>query len=382
MIRPLCRIVQKAEILMTDPRVEKLARTLVEYSVAVQPGETVVLMGDVSGLPLVRETYKRVVQAGGNCVVTLSDEIMNDTFLRQASDEQIDWISPLEHWAAEEAKVLINIRSTSNTRRSSSIDPKRMAHRALSRTGLAKIRFARSASSDQRWTLTQFPTEAYAQEADMSLEEFEDFVYSATYADQPDPVACWRAVSESQQKYVDWLKGRKNVVVRGPNVDLTLSIEGRTFINSDGKHNMPSGEIFTGPVENSANGWVRFTYPAIREGRIVDGVELRFKNGRVESATAQKNEAYLLTQIDSDPGARYLGEFAIGTNFGIQRFTGNILFDEKIGGSFHMALGRGYPETGSKNESAIHWDMICDMRDGSEITVDGELFYKNGQFAF
>jgi aminopeptidase len=373
---------KKAEILMTDPRVEKLARTLVEYSVAVQPGETVVLMGDVSGLPLVRETYKYVVQAGGQCIVALSDEIMGDTFMRCASGEQIDWISPLERWTAEEAKVLINIRSTSNTRRSTSIDPKRMARRAVSHSAIGKIRFARAATNDQRWTLTQFPTEAYAQEADMSLEEFENFVYSATYADQPDPVACWRAVSLSQQKYVDWLKGRKNVVVRGPNVDLTLSIEGRTFINSDGKHNMPSGEIFTGPVENSVNGWVRFTYPAIREGRIVEGVELRFKEGRLESATAQKNEAYLLTQIDSDPGARYLGEFAIGTNFGIKRFTGNILFDEKIGGSFHMALGRGYPETGSKNESAIHWDMICDMRDGSEITVDGELFYKNGQFAF
>jgi len=367
---------------MTDPRVERLAATLVSYSVAVQPGETVFLTGDISALPLIRETYKEVIKAGGQCLVSLVDEVMGDQLLRLANDSQLEWISPVEQWHAEHAKVAINIRGTSNTRRSTSIDPKRMALRSLSRKALTKVRFDRAASNDQRWTLTQFPTEAYAQEADMSLEEFEDFVYGATFCDQPNPVARWRELGANQQKYVDWLRGRKQVVVRGPNIDLSLSIDGRTFINSEGTHNMPSGEIFTGPVENSVNGWVRFTYPAIREGRIVDGVELNFQDGKVVKATAKKNESYLLAQIDSDPGARYLGEWAIGTNFGIQRFTGNILFDEKIGGTIHMALGRGYPETGSRNDSAIHWDMICDMRNGSEILVDGDLMYKNGKFMF
>ena len=214
----------------------------------------------------------------------------------------------------------------------------------------------------------------------MSLPEYENFVYSATFADQPDPVACWRGVHDTQQRLVDWLKGKKQMVARGPNIDMTVSIDGRTFINSDGRRNMPSGEIFTGPVEDSASGWVKFSYPAIRGGQAVEGVEFEFEAGKVVQARASKNEAYLLSQLDSDAGARFLGEFAVGTNYGIQRFTKSILYDEKIGGTLHMALGAGYPETGSVNQSSIHWDFICDMRQDSEILVDGELFYKNGQF--
>jgi aminopeptidase len=214
----------------------------------------------------------------------------------------------------------------------------------------------------------------------MSLRDYEDFVYAATFADQDDPVACWRGIHDTQQRLVEWLRGKKDVRVRGPNIDMTLSIEGRAFVNSDGHRNMPSGEIFTGPVEESANGWVKFTYPAIRAGYEVQGVEFEFKDGRVAQARARKNEAYLLSQLDSDAGARYLGEFALGTNYGIQRFTKSILYDEKIGGTLHMAVGRGYPETGSKNRSSVHWDFICDMRQDSEIWVDGELLYKNGVF--
>lgn len=214
----------------------------------------------------------------------------------------------------------------------------------------------------------------------MSLRDYADFVYKATFVDQPDPVQCWNDLYHEQQRLVDWLKGKKEVTVRGPHIELNLSIEGRTFINSDGKNNMPSGEIFTGPVEQSVNGWVQFTYPAIRDGREVEGVELRFEAGKVVQATAKKNQDYLLSCLDSDAGARYLGEFAIGTNYGIQRFTKSILYDEKIGGTLHMAVGSGYPETGSQNQSSIHWDFICDMREDSEIYVDGELFYKNGQF--
>ena len=188
---------------------------------------------------------------------------------------------------------------------------------------------------------------------------------------------------ESKQKSaIDFIQGKSQVILRGPNVDLTLSIKGRTFDNSFGTFNMPDGEIFTGPVENSVNGWVKFTYPAIYGGVAVEGAELTFNRGRVETAKADKQQDYLLKMIESDAGSRYLGEFAIGTNADIDRFTGNILFDEKIGGTFHMALGAGYPETGSKNKSAIHWDMICDLRKDLEITVDGELFYKNGQFIF
>ena len=367
---------------MVDPRVEKLARLLVEYCTAVKPGDKVRLSGELSALPLLRETYKYAVLAGGQVVLQIDDEYCDDILARHGNNEQLSWVSPNERWTAEESDVRITIRATQNTRRRSSLDPKRGVISDKAARALAKTRAERTAAGLHRWVLTQYPTEAYAQETDMSLEEFEDFVYKATFADQPDPVARWNAVRDSQQKYVDWLKGRKEMVARGPNIDMKVRIEDRTFINSDGKRNMPSGEIFTGPVEDSAEGWVRFTYPAIRGGRQVEGVELRFEGGKVVNATARKNQDYLLAQLDSDPGARFLGEFAIGTNYDIDRFTGNILFDEKIGGTLHMALGNGYIETGSKNQSAIHWDMICDMREESEILVDGELLYRNGKFVF
>jgi aminopeptidase len=214
----------------------------------------------------------------------------------------------------------------------------------------------------------------------MSLEEFADYVYGTTYADTEDPIAAWQSVHDEQQRLVDWLQGRKQVQVKGPNVDLELSIQGRDFINSDGRANMPSGEIFTSPVEESVSGWVRFSYPAIRESRQVEGIELHFVDGRVEKATAEKNEAFLHSMLDTDRGARYVGEFAIGTNKRINRFIKNMLFDEKIGGTIHMALGYGFSEVGGKNESAIHWDMLCDMREGGQIFVDGELFYESGEF--
>jgi aminopeptidase len=216
----------------------------------------------------------------------------------------------------------------------------------------------------------------------MSLKAYEDFVFGAVHANEADPIAFWRGTAASQQKAIDFLADKSIITLRGPNVDLTLSIKGRKFSNSTGAHNMPDGEIFTGPVEDSVNGWVKFTYPAIYQGVAVEGAELTFNRGRVDTARAEKNQNYLFQMLESDQGSRYLGEFAIGTNFDINRFTGNILFDEKIGGSFHMALGAGYPETGSKNRSSIHWDMICDMRTDSEIRADGELFYKNGQFVF
>jgi aminopeptidase len=243
-----------------------------------------------------------------------------------------------------------------------------------------KTYMQRAASGELRWVVTLFPTHAYAQDAEMSLSEYEDFVYGACMPDEDDPTAYWRRFSAWQQKIVDWLKGKERVHIVGPETDLRLSIAGRSFINSDGRRNMPSGEVFTGPVEDSAEGHVYFSYPAIYCGHQVTGVRLWFKDGKVVKATAEKNEDFLLETLDTDQGARYLGEFAIGTNEGITRFTGQILFDEKIHGSFHIAVGSGYPETGSKNQSAIHWDMICDMRAGGEIWVDDELLYRDGEF--
>jgi aminopeptidase len=238
----------------------------------------------------------------------------------------------------------------------------------------------RQATGELRWSITLFPTEAYAQDAEMSLREYEDFVYGACRLDDPDPVARWREVAARQQKLVDWLKGKKTVRVTGPHCDLTVGIEGRVFINADGTKNFPDGEIFTGPQEDVTQGHIEFTYPAIFEGREVEGVALTFEKGRVVKATAKKGEDFLLKMLDMDEGARTLGEFAIGTNDGIKKFTRNILFDEKLGGTIHCAVGAAYPDTGGQNKSSLHWDMICDMHGGGEIAVDGEPFYRNGEF--
>ncbi len=368
-----------------DIRIERLARVLVEYSANVLPGDRVAIIAEAPAAALVEAVYERVLEQGGNPVVAVTLPGLDEIFYRKASDAQLTFINPVRRMFIEEFEVLFNIIAATNTRELSAIDPARQVLRGKAMAPVMQRYMERGATKDLRWCLTLFPTAAGAQEADMSLRDYEAFVYGACFCDRDDPVAEWRRVHAEQQKVVDWLKGRDQVRITGPNADVTLSIAGRTFINSDGDTNMPSGEVFTGPVEDSVNGWVRFTYPAITGGRVVEGIELCFERGKVVKASAQKNEEYLLRMLDTDEGARYLGEFAIGTNYGIQQFTKNILFDEKIGGSFHMAVGAGYPETGSVNHSAIHWDMICDMRPsgnavGGEITVDGELLYKDGRF--
>jgi aminopeptidase len=365
---------------MRDPRLVKLANLLVNYSVKVQPKEWVMISSHMVAEPLTSEVVRAILEAGGNPQVLMFSDDIEEYNIKYASDDQLSWISPATKMLYEKADVLIALRAQDNTNHLAGIDPKKQQLLGQSRQELMKVYMERSAAGDLKWTLTNFPCPAYAQDANMSLSDYEDFVFGATYCDKEDPVAEWQRIHDEQQKVVDWLKGKKQVTVKSPNADLTLSIEGRTFINSDGGHNMPSGEVFTGPVEDSVNGWVEYTYPAIHQGKEVNGIRLEFKDGKVVNASAEKNEEFLLAMLDSDEGARYLGEFAIGTNYGIQKFTKSILYDEKIGGSFHMALGAGYPETGSKNVSAIHWDMICDIRQDSEIRVDGELLYKDGKF--
>jgi aminopeptidase len=371
---------------MTDPRIVNLARTLVEYSINVQPGDHVAIVGSPLAEPLIKEVFRYTLRAGGHPYPFLGLELLrgmdglDEILFKEGSDAQIQHVPRTDQMILTEFEALVSIRSQANTRSLSNVDPAQQALRSKARNAIIETYFNRSASNEFHWCGTLFPTAAHAQDADMSLSEFEDYVYSTTFADTPDPVAKWQQFHEVQQQWVDWLAGKKQVEVKGPHVDLQLSIEGRTFVNSDGKNNMPSGEIFTGPVEDSVNGWVHFTYPAVTEGREVSDVRLEFEEGRVVKASAGKNEAVLFEYLDVDPGARYVGEWAIGTNKKINRFIKNILFDEKIGGTFHLALGRGYPQTGSQNKSAIHWDLICDMRDGGEIMVDGELFYRSGDF--
>ncbi len=311
-------------------------------------------------------------------MVSLPDT--EEIFFRYASDEQLKHVpKPLE-LVMETYDVRISVLAESNTKALSNVEPGKIVLQQRARTELMRTFMRRSAAGELRWIVAPFPTNAFAQDAEMSLIEYEDFVYGACLPDMDDPVGYWQQVSARQEKIVSWLKGKANLHIRGPETDLRLSIAGRSFVNCDGHYNMPDGEIFTGPVEDSIEGNVYFSYPAIYKGREVTGVRLWFEQGKVVKASADKNEEFLLQTLDTDAGSRFVGEFAIGTNQGITRFTREILFDEKIGGSFHMALGAGYPETGSKNESAIHWDMICDLREGGEIWVDNERFYCDGRF--
>jgi aminopeptidase len=365
---------------MLDPRLIKLADVLVQYSTKVKPEEWVAIYYHPLAEEFACEVYRAVLQAGGYPYSAVDSEKMMETKYRYSSDKQLAWVSPVEKLVYNEADVGIVLTASENTRYLNNVDPQKQQKSAEAGAELMKVMMDRTASGDFRWTMTQFPCSAYAQDADMSLTEYRDFVHGATFTDLDDPIAAWQKVHNEQQKIVDWLKGKKQVTVESPNANLTLSIEGRDFINADGTFNMPSGEVYTSPVEDSAEGWVEFTYPAINLGREVTGVRFEIKKGRVVKATAEKNEEFLLAMLDTDEGANVLGEFAIGTNYGIKKFTGSILYDEKIGGSFHVAIGLGFPEVGGKNVSAIHWDFICDIKKDSQIQVDGELLYKDGEF--
>ena len=372
---------------MADPRVEKFAKILVNYCTRIQPGDRVLIEATTAAEPLVRALYLQVLEAGGHPVPLVQFPDMffpqhEDLLTMRGNDAQLDFVPPLQKLAYDQFESRIRIHSTMNTRSQTSIDPARAQRRGRATGLITEPQMRRGAEGSLKWVTTLYPTDAYAQDAEMSFEQYEDFVFRACHAHEEDPVSFWKKVEQEHEKAIKWMDGKGQVALRGPNVDLTLSVKGRKFMNSCGTHNMPDGEIYTGPVEESVNGWVKFTYPANYGGASVEGAELIFSNGRVTTAKADKHQDFLLKTLDSDSGSRFLGEFAIGTNFDIQQFTGNILFDEKIGGSFHMALGAGYPETGSKNKSVIHWDMICDMRKDAEILVDGELFYKNGQFVF
>ncbi|HEY8447734.1 MAG TPA: aminopeptidase [Thermomicrobiales bacterium] len=364
---------------MPDPRLDAWADVLVRYSVNVQPGQTVAITGGVAGEPLIRAVYRRVVRAGGFPVVIPTFSGLLGDLLREGNDEQIAFVSPLQRFAYEQADVLIHIEAETNTRSLASVDPDRQVIRQRAHGPLIETYLKRSASGELRWVLTLYPTDAHAQDADMSTEEFAEFVFNAGKLHHPDPVASWQAQAAEQARLIEWLTGKRQIHLTGPDTDLKLDVTGRTWVNADGTSNFPDGEIFTSPVESSAEGTVRFTYPVSVAGREIADVWLRFERGRVVEARAGKGEDYLLRTLDADEGARFLGEFAIGTNFDITRFTRSILFDEKIGGTVHMAIGASIPEAGGVNRSAIHWDLICDLRQGGSLTVDGELFLKDGK---
>ncbi len=365
---------------MADPRVEGMARILVDYSVDIQPGEFVQIEGNSEGAPLLLATYQRVLERGGHPWLRTGLDEASEIFYKYASDDQLHYVSNIDRQLIEEIDALIYIWSEANTKALTNIDPAKQSRRQAARRPLTERFDERAAKEELKGVLTVYPTQALAQDAEMSLREFEGFVYGAALLQEPDPIAAWRAISQEQKRLIGWLSDKEQVHLIGPDTDLSLGIKGRSWENCHGRWNFPDGEIFTGPLENSVDGYVRFSYPACEAGREVEDVRLWFKDGKVVKATAAKNEAFLLAMLDTDEGSRSLGEFAFGTNRGIQRFTKNILFDEKIGGTVHMAVGSGAPETGSQNRSAIHWDMICDLRQGGQVWVDGMLFAKDGEF--
>jgi len=364
---------------MPDPRITKLAKVLVNYSLDLKPGDKLRLRTSSLANELNLAVYMEAVLAGAHINIENMVPGTSEIFYRFASDSQLTHVSPATELMIETWEADLYIDANHNSRELSGVDPTRMAISRKAYSGLMKRYFERAASGELKWSLTVYPTHAMAQDADMSLADYQDFVFAACHLDETDPVSAWENIGKQQEKYVQWLEGKDHVIIKGENVDLQFSVKGRTFENCCGKENMPDGEIFTGPVEDTVNGFVRFSYPAIFSGQEVEDIELWFEDGKVVKEKAGKGQDLLTKMLNTDDGSRYLGEWGVGTNYDIQRFTKNMLFDEKMGGTIHLAVGTGFPETGSKNESGIHWDMLCDMKD-SEIRVDGDLFYKNGEF--
>jgi aminopeptidase len=365
---------------MRDSRADALAQILVHYSTRVGTGDVTVIQSTTPAEVLVQAVYEEVLKAGGLPILQVSTEGAQAAFFDLASDEQLDWVPPTSEWVAENADCRIAIMADVNAHELSQTDPKRQARVSKARHGLMETSMRRSAAGEYRWALTLFPTHAYAAEAGMSLRDYEDFYYAACLATDGDPVTAWERQSDEVKRLADWIEGKQEVHITAPGTDLTLGVAGRHWIPCVGEHNMPDGEFFTGPVEDSVNGEVSFSFPASYGGRSVSGVRLRFEDGKVTDASAEQGEALLIEMLDTDDGARRLGEIGIGTNYGIATGTKEILLDEKIGGTVHLAIGMSYPESGGTNDSAVHWDMVCDLRGGGALVVDGVELQRDGKF--
>jgi aminopeptidase len=363
---------------MSDPRIQKMAQVLTHYSLALKPGDRFRLRGPVVALPLMREVFREAVQLGAHVFYRINERDFTEILLKDGTTEQLQFADHL----LQEIDLVdadLNIWSETNTRQFSQIDPQRMALMQRANGAVSGRFMQRFLAGKLRWCGSLYPTEAHAQDAHMSLSDYEDFVYSACLLDEADPIAAWQRVHSSQQRIVEFLNTCRHIRIVAPGTELEYRCAGRTWINCDGKVNFPDGEVFTGPIEDSVNGQIHFTYPSVYNGREAQDVRLTFKDGKVVEATAASGQAFLDAMLDMDDGARFVGEAAFGLNPAIRNFTRNILFDEKIGGTMHLALGAANPETGSRNRSSLHWDMVCDLRQG-EVYADGELCYSEGQF--
>lgn len=363
-----------------DPRIVKLADVMVDYSIKVKKGDLFKIQGPYLALPLLEAVYRKSLQVGAHPFIDIIVEPIQEIFFKHASDEQLAYVSELRKLETEKIDCFFHSWGSENTKHLSNTDPSAQRKAQVARKDLTQRYFERTASGELRWCGTLYPCQAMAQDAEKSLAEFEEFVYEAGHLNDDDPAAYWKAFSKEQQKLCDRMNKLETIHIKGDGTDLKLNVKGRKWINCDGQENFPDGEVFTGPIEDSANGHIKYSYPACYAGREVENVQLIFKDGVAVKAEAGKNEAFLKQMMESDEGAKRIGELAIGTNYNIQTFSKNTLFDEKIGGTCHLAIGNSIFESGGLNKSAIHWDMVCELRNGGEIYGDDELIYKDGKF--
>ncbi|MGC8753481.1 MAG: aminopeptidase [Thermosulfidibacteraceae bacterium] len=363
-----------------DERIKKWASLLVDYSIMVKKGDVVQIRGGVNAIPLIKACYEEILKREAHPLVRISFNGQNYLFYKYATDEQLTFLSEIDYATARTINGLISIISESNTRELTRVDHNKIAKFRATYRRIRDILDERELKGEFRWVLTAYPTDSLAQDSEMSTEEFEEFVLAACGLNEDDPVGYWKRVAENQKRYVELLSQGRELRIVGEGTDLTLKVDGRKWINCCGERNMPDGEVFTSPIEDSAEGEIYFDFPAVYSGVEVVGVRLVFERGVVVKASAEKGEYFLKRMIETDEGAKRVGEIAFGLNENINVFTKDILFDEKIGGSIHMALGASYPETGGKNKSGLHWDFIKSMKDGGKVYLDGKLIYENGKF--
>jgi aminopeptidase len=365
---------------VTDPRVERLAQLIVAYSLELRERQIFRIDAPDVASPLGLALYRAALGAGAYPYANVSVDGLLEILLEHGSEEQLTYVSPVQWHEIDTIDALATIWSETNTKSLSRVEPTRHARFLSAQRELANRRWERISAGEMRWCGTLFPTHAHAQDAEMSLRRYEDFVYSACHVDEDDPAAHWHLVAASLGARAEELESVRELRIVGPDTDLRVGIDGRKWMAADGRYNMPDGEVFTSPTETETEGEIRYTFPAIYHGREVEDVRLRFEGGSVVAAEAARGGDYLNSLLDMDKGARVLGEVAFGLNYEIDRFTRNILFDEKIGGTMHLALGSAFPQAGGVNTSGLHWDMICDLREDGEVYADGDLIWKAGRF--
>jgi aminopeptidase len=363
-----------------DPRITKHAEIMIDYSLKLKAGEKIFITGNLEVLPMLKECYRISIERGALPELSIYHEDFQEMMLSKGSDEQIKYIPPAAYKRYETIDAVLHVLGGSNTRALNNIPGEKLKLATQGKTELMKLFYGREDKGELRWTLTLFPTIANAQEAGMSLTDYEGFVYDSCGLNHKDPVEYWSGIDKEQERICKILDTKNHFKFISNDTNLSLSTKDRRWKNCSGIVNFPDGEVFTGPVEDSVEGTIRFSFPGIYNGKEIEDIELTFKKGKVVKATAEKGEDLLHQLLETDKGAKYVGEIAIGTNYNITKFTKNILFDEKLGGTIHLAVGKSYAETGGKNESAVHWDMICDMTKGGKIFGDDELVYENGKF--